>query len=184
MATMKITKADLIGNIENFPIEVVEKMIDEQVRQGNKADVTIFQEGVTADNRFGGFLWRITEDGKDFWDKIICERKFDVFFAKYPKTNKKQVYIIGDSEVGYDIITTLEARGGINKHGYTGDSDDAIYYIDPVTNYIEVCAIDSDLYNVVSSVFTCIQAEEQKIVISLQKIAELLDVDVNRIVIK
>lgn len=184
MATIKITKADLIGNIENFPIEVVEKMIEEQVRQGNKADVTIFQEGVTADNRFGGFLWRITEDGNAFWDEVIIRHKFDLFFEKYPKNTKKQVFIIGDSEIGYDIIATLEARGGINKHGWDGDSDDVIYYIDPVTNYIELCAIGSDLYNVISSVFTCIQAEEHKIVISLQKIAELLDVDVNRIVIK
>lgn len=183
MATMKITAVDLIGKIKNFPIEVVEKMVEEQVRQGNKADVTIFQKEVTVDTRDGGFVWKITKDGHAFWDEIIRCHKFDVFFAKYPKNNK-QVFIIGDSEVGYDIITTLEARGGINEHGYTGDSDDAIYYIDPVTNYIEVCAIDSDLYNVVSSVFTCIQAEEQKIVISLQKIAELLDVDVNRIVIK
>lgn len=184
MTTIKITAVDLIGKIKNFPIEVVEKMVEEQVRQGNKADVTIFQRDVTADNRIGGFLWRITEDGNAFWDEIIRGHKFDVFFARYPKNAKKQVFIIGDSEVGYDIITTLEARGGINKHGYDGDSDDAIYYIDPVTNYIEVCAIGSDIYNVVSSAFTCIQAEEQKIVISIQKIAELLGVDVNRIVIE
>lgn len=183
MATMKITAVDLIGKIKNFPIEVVEKMVEEQVRQGNKADVTIFQKEVTADTRDGGFVWKITKDGHAFWDEIIRCHKFDVFFAKYPKNNK-QVFIIGDSEVGYDIITTLEARGGINEHGYTGDSDDAIYYIDPVTNYIEVCAIDSDRYNVVSSVFTCIQAEEHKIVISISEIAKQLGVDVNRIVIK
>lgn len=184
MATIKITAVDLIGKIKNFPIEVVEKMVEEQVRQGNKADVTIFQKEVTADTRDGGFVWRITKDGHAFWDEIIHCHKFDVFFARYPKNTKKQVFIIGDSEIGYDIITTLEARGGINKHKFDGDSNGVIYYIDPVTNYIELCNIGSDLYNVVSSVFTCIQAEEQKIVISLQKIAELLDVDVNRIVIE
>ena len=48
MTTIKITTADLIGKIENFPIEVVEKMVEEQVRQGNKADVTIFQRNLLA----------------------------------------------------------------------------------------------------------------------------------------
>lgn len=184
MSTMKITKADLIGKIENFPIEVVEKMMEEQVRQGNTANVVIFQRNVLANDVIGGFLWEKSEDGRSFWNNVILSRDFSVFFKKYPKSADSKVYIIGDSEVGYDIIETLKSRGAINKHKYDGDSNDVIYYIDPVTNYIEMCDIGSDLYNVVSSVFTCIEAEEQKIVISLQKIAELLDVDVNRIVIK
>ena len=183
MAKLRITKADLIGGIAGFPIEVVQKMLDEQFLQGNKVSLKVFQNKSDSDLNHGGFNWDNTKDGREFWSKVINHKKFDKFFGKYPQ-RYNWVYIVGDSEVGYDIITTLEARGGINKHDFDGDSNDVIYYIDPVTNYIEICTIGSDLYNVVSSVFTCIDAEEQKIVISLQKIAEILDVDVNRIVIK
>ena len=183
MTTIKITTADLIGKIENFPIEVVEKMVEEQVRQGNKADVTIFQRNLLASGFLGGFVWKNTEDGSTFWERVIMARDFNVFFKKYPKVYRK-VYIIGDSEIGIDIIKTLEARGGVNRYGLEGKDDDVIYYIDPVCNIIKCTNIGTDVYNVVSTTFKCIEAEEQKIVVSIQKIAELLGVDASRIAIK
>lgn len=184
MATMKITKADLIGNIKNFPIEVVKKMVEEQVRQGNKANIKVFQKYNVADSRQGGFDWDHTKDGCLFWHSVIIDEDFSVFFEKYPKVADSKVYIIGDSKVGYDIITTLEARGGINKNGYRGNNNNAIYYIDPVTNIIHLCEVDSTTYNVVTTMFTCIEAEIQKVTVSLKEIAEMLNVDVSRIVIE
>ena len=38
MKEYKVKKEDLIGEIKDFPIEVVQKMVDYQVEQGNKAD--------------------------------------------------------------------------------------------------------------------------------------------------
>ena len=183
MTTIKITKADLIGNIENFPIEIVEKMMEEQVRQGNKANVKVFQKYRVADRHQGGFCWDCTDDGCIFWHYVIMNEEFDVFFEKYPKVDSK-VYIIGDSKIGIDIIKTLEKYGGVNKYELKGKDDGVIYYIDPMTNIITLTAIDSKAYNVVSATFKRIEAEEHKIVVSLQKIAELLGVDVNRIAIK
>lgn len=183
MTTIKITKADLIGNIENFPIEIVEKMIEEQVRQGNMANVKIFQKYKAADLRQGGFSWDRTDEGRQFWHRVVVCEDFDLFFEKYPKVDRK-VYIIGNSEIGIDIIKTLEDYGGDNKYGLEGKDDGVIYYIDPITNFITLTAIDSKTYNVVSATFKCIEAEEHKIVVSLHKIAELLGVDVNRIAIK
>lgn len=183
MATIKITKADLIGKIENFPIEIVKKMVEEQVRQGNKADVTIFQRNLLANPLVGGFLWKNTEDGAPFWDRVILARDFNLFFRKYPRVDSK-VYIIGDSEIGIDIIKTLEKYGGVNKYDLKGTDDDVIYYIDPVCNIIKCTNIGTDTYSVVSATFKCIEAEEQKIVVSIQKIAELLGVDASRIAIK
>jgi hypothetical protein len=183
MATIKITKADLIGNIKNFPIEVVEKMVEEQVRQGNKANVKVFQKYRVADSRQGGFCWDRTDDGSIFWHCVIMNEYFDVFFEKYPKADSK-VYIIGDSEIGIDIIKTLEDRGGVNKYDLKGTDDGVIYYIDPMTNFITLTDIDSKTYNVVTATFKCIEAEEHKIAVSIQKIAEILGVEANRIVIK
>lgn len=183
MKTIKITAADLIGRIQFFPIEVVEKMVEEQVRQGNKADVTVFQRNTHAGVNLGGFDWNVTKDSAYFWVDVIHGKNFEKFFEKYPKADSK-VFIIGDSEIGIDIIKTLEDRGGVNRYGLEGKDDDVIYYIDPVCKIIKCTNIGTDTYNVVTSTFKCIQAEEHKIVVSLQKIAELLGVDVSRIAIK
>ena len=187
MTKIKITRTDLIDSIENFPIEVVEKMIEEQVRQGNKADVTVFQKYRNADREAKGFSWHLTEAEHLFWSRVINDFDFDLFFMVYPKVNSKvdsKVFIIGDSEIGIDIIKTLEDHGGVNKYDLKGKDDDVIYYIDPVTNVITLTAIGTKAYNVISTTFKCIKAEEHKIVVSLHKIANLLGVDVNRIAIK
>lgn len=76
----KVTESDLIGDIEGFPIEVVQKMCEEQVLQGGKFDSKKFQE-----ERRSGFTWDQTEDGWDFWSKVIDEENFSLFFEKYPK---------------------------------------------------------------------------------------------------
>lgn len=60
----KITKSDLKGDIKDFPIEIVEKMIEEQVKQGNKANVEIFQANADAGVKASGFDWRSTEIGR------------------------------------------------------------------------------------------------------------------------
>ena len=188
MATIKIkttmvTPSDIKGDITDFPIEVVQKMLDEQARQGNRADVTVFQRNNIANKKNKGFEWSESEDGDSFWVNVIVARNFDLFFEKYPKVVNK-VYIIGDSNIGIDIIKTLENRGGINRYNLTGKNDDVIYYIDPITSTIHNTAIDSAIYNLVVTTYKCIKADEQKVVISLSEIAKELGVDVNKIVVK
>lgn len=85
MEEISITEKDLIGEIEGFPIEVVRKMVEEQIRQGNNADVKVFQERCKASKCAGGFEWEDTEDGYEFWNNVIIYKEFDEFFEKYPK---------------------------------------------------------------------------------------------------
>ena len=40
----RVEQSDLIGDIKGFPIEVVQKMVDEQIAQRNKANVFFFQD--------------------------------------------------------------------------------------------------------------------------------------------
>ncbi len=91
MNEIKITEKDLIGDIAGFPIEVVKKMVEEQVRQGNKADVSIFQECANWDKKHGGFEWEETEDGFEFWDMVVLYKEFDEFFEKYPKQETSEM---------------------------------------------------------------------------------------------
>jgi hypothetical protein len=181
----KVEQSDLVGDIKGFPIEVVEKMIEEQVKQGNCPNVEVFQKYNRADRKGGGFNWSNTDDGLGFWQDIINNCDFVLFFKKYPK-KAKLVYIAGDSEIGMDIIKTLEKYGGINEHNYKGDRDDVVYYIEPNNKFIEVCdfEINIKLWDVLLATYTPIDAEEIILEVTMEEIAEKFGVDVSNLRIK
>lgn len=185
-AIFKVEQSDLVGKIKDFPIEVVEKMIEEQVKQGNCPNVEEFQKDATIDANDGGFDWNETDDGMDFWEEVITESNFELFFEKYPK-KAKLVYIVSDSEVGMDIIKTLEKYGGINSHNYKGDSDDVLYYIEPNNNTIEMCCLNGTeklLYEVLLATYTAIDAEKSMLEVTMEEIAKKFGVDVSNLRIK
>lgn len=74
------------GQLEGFPKEVVEKMIERQVEQGNPRDVSVFEKRRTIDKGHLGFTWVTTDEGGDFWDSVIEYKDFDLFFKRYPKS--------------------------------------------------------------------------------------------------
>ena len=80
-----VEQSDLVGALKEFPIEVVQEMVNEQVRQGYKADVEVFQEYVYVRGVRGGFDWSNSIMGEDFWDDVLHRKIFDTFFKKYPK---------------------------------------------------------------------------------------------------
>lgn len=179
----KITQKDLIGDLENFPIEVVEKMLQRQYEQVNKIDISVFQEYKRSDVQRNGFHWADTIEGHGFWYSVINEEKFDLFFAYYPKLSKN-VYIFGDEKLHENVIKVLERRGGINVSNYIGDGN-CIYYIDPKTNHIEICTQNSEkLYNVITSTFEKIEPDKFIIELTMEEIAEKLGIDVELLRIK
>lgn len=97
----KVTKEDLVGAIKDFPIEIVQKLVDQQVKQGNTADVTVFQISDSCNYNFGGFDWGKTKEGYDFWSDVIGNKDFNLFFDRYPKS------IISDKKL---ILRTLLSR--------------------------------------------------------------------------
>lgn len=86
-----VEKSDLIGEIKEFPIEVAQEMVNEQVRQGNKAAVEVFQEDYSADKNCGGFCWCDSVMGADFWYEVLFNKRFDEFFQEYPKDKNKHI---------------------------------------------------------------------------------------------
>ena len=180
-----VEQSDLVGDINDFPIEIVQKMIEEQIKQGNKANVSVFQQRCITDADNGGFDWDETTDGLEFWKSVISHQEFNVFFKKYPKKTNL-VYIVGDSEIGMDIIKTLEKYGGINEHNYKGNRDDVLYYIEPNNNFIEVCdfKLNNPLYEVLMVTYQPIDPEEFIVELTMEQIAEKFGVDVNNLRIK
>ena len=86
-----LTKKDLNGDIEDFPMGVVVRMMEEQEKQGNKPDVKVFQESRNTGSIFGGFDWGQSEKKYPFWYSVIYVKKFDLFFEKYPEYKKYNI---------------------------------------------------------------------------------------------
>lgn len=81
------------GEIKGFPIEIVRKMLENQVLQGNEENVTIFERNNHATCNEGGFDWHKTNN-PTLWSKVIPDRDFDLFFEHYPKnTYPKEMYV-------------------------------------------------------------------------------------------
>ena len=75
MEKFKVKKKHLTGEIADFPKRVVQAMVDEQVRQGNPANPSVFARERTACKQEGGFAWLGSTLGFS-WAEIIREKKF------------------------------------------------------------------------------------------------------------
>ena len=87
MEKFKVKKKLLIGEIADFPKRVVQAMVDEQVRQGNPADPSVFSRERTANGYDGGFSWLESVLGYDFWVDIIRGKQFHLI----PKREKPSI---------------------------------------------------------------------------------------------
>ena len=83
--------------IEDFPQEIVEKMLFYQEKQGNERNVEVF-ENYKAD----GFLWRNTPEGVEFWRDVISKKKFHVFYKRYPKTVYPKVMMVALEPITFE----------------------------------------------------------------------------------
>ena len=70
---------------KDLPVEIQQRMLDEQVRQGNTRNAEVFEADTSAPGRDGGFVWSKSVEGYGFWKKIIVDGDFAVFYEKYPK---------------------------------------------------------------------------------------------------
>ena len=76
MEKFKVKKKHLTGEIADFPKRVVQAMVDEQVRQGNPADPSVFSNWCVVGKSNGGFEWVRSPLGYDSWLEIIQYKKF------------------------------------------------------------------------------------------------------------
>ncbi len=76
---------------KDLPVEIQERMLDEQERQGNTRNAEVFEKNIGADVSQGGFLWGNSEEGFCFWDRVLLNGNFAEFYAKYPKRPRLKV---------------------------------------------------------------------------------------------
>ena len=138
MEKFKVKKKHLIGEIADFPKRVVQAMVDEQVRQGNPADPSVFWIKCTADKSQGGFNWHESLLGRDAWVGIIPWKKFYLV----PKREKPRC---PDSAprteaTPHEIIQNMLAKGMVvwactSDKSYYDARDNIGYYAYRVTEY-------------------------------------------------
>lgn len=91
------------GRITDFPEEVVEKMLEYQEKQGNLRDVSVFEKYPCSASPLG-FDWDKTDEtleGWDFWFDVIMNKKFDLFFRRYPKKKEPIVGVFKVNDTVY-----------------------------------------------------------------------------------
>lgn len=76
---------------KDLPVEIQQRMLDEQERQGYPRNAEVFEKATSASPFEGGFLWAQSVDGLDFWKKILLDGNFAEFYAKYPKRPRLKV---------------------------------------------------------------------------------------------
>ena len=98
MKQFKVKRKHLTGEIADFPRRVVQAMVDEQVRQGNPADPSVFWIKCTAGKSQGGFNWHESLLGRDAWVGIIPWKKFYLI----PKSSARNSAYNEGYDAGYD----------------------------------------------------------------------------------
>lgn len=113
----KITEEDLIGQLQGFPIYIVEAMIANQEKQGNPANVKVFQNKVDASYIEGGFNWTKSKEGQLFWSKVINARIFPENIIPSTREEAKEVVIdTTEKEPEYKIGEVIKPEeGGIAR---------------------------------------------------------------------
>ena len=117
-----MTVKEFNGDLKGFPEEVVEKMLERQVEQGNQRDVEVFEKKKSAGESNGGFDWRETLEGELFWRRVISDYDFECFFALYPKQEpafpcEMWVWKDDDSDAFKRVVIFKNERGWFALHG-------------------------------------------------------------------
>lgn len=124
--------SDLIGSISEFPIEIVQKMVERSTEQEKWFDdigMRTFQTHITSSGS-GGFCWGSTSEGHHFWSRVIESRRFDLFFDRYPcKYLGKTIYIETDGTNDREQLAKI--RCYTSGSSCCGDSTlKGVYYLD------------------------------------------------------
>ena len=137
MEKFKVKKKHLTGEIADFPKRVVQAMVDEQVRQGNPANPSVFAGWRTACKDYGGFTWIKSAIGNS-WADIIRRKEFHLI----PKRAKPRCpdSATRTEATPHEIIQNMLAKGMVvwactSDKSYDDARADIGYYAYRVTEY-------------------------------------------------
>ena len=82
------------GQIDWLPDFIGEELMKQQEYQGNKRDISVFEEDVSADKSDGGFEWKDTSQKYNFWVRVLLEKDINLFLAWF----KPELEVFDDDE--------------------------------------------------------------------------------------
>jgi hypothetical protein len=88
---------------DKLPFEIQERMLEEQVKQGNPRDLNAFRNSIQSE--FKGFSWDEAKEGGLFWMDILMDSNVETFFEKYPR-NKSNFKL----PENWHVVVTEENR--------------------------------------------------------------------------
>lgn len=135
----KVRQGDLKGNIQHYPIEIVQRMVYYQELKDKKCDIIKIQN-----HPFTVFDWSETTEGYFCWSKIFAYDSFYLFYVYHPKEESIFVYYRGDSKRANDIFDELIKLGGKHPNGFPPISSKCFYYIRPSDNEITCISAKED----------------------------------------
>ena len=104
-----------------LPDFIGEELMKQQEYQGNKRDISVFEEDVSAGESDGGFEWKDTSQGNIFWDRVLLGKDINLFLAWF----KPELEVFDDENekylaqvIGYNKNEKYPFF--IKKEGYTG----------------------------------------------------------------
>lgn len=122
---MKVQQVDLVGRIKDFPLEIVQAMVDYQEIK----NISIYQKNAMATAMEGGFNWAKTEEGRDIWNRIIVDKEFHLLSAckkgDVPKkTGRPRKHYRKNVDWDEKLITmSAQVMAGIVSRGDVEDED-------------------------------------------------------------
>jgi hypothetical protein len=75
-----------MNNLSRFPPEIIE-LVKTRIKDTGKdlnTELSKFDECI-----FEGFVWKTSPEGHRFWNDILVDKKFGVFYEKYPLNAEK-----------------------------------------------------------------------------------------------
>lgn len=69
---------------DELPAEVLNRMLELQVKQGNPRNSEVFKYCIDADSALKGFDWYKSEERYFFWEDVLLKGNLNTFYTKYP----------------------------------------------------------------------------------------------------
>jgi hypothetical protein len=137
MKTMReINKNDIYGSIKNFPLEVVQRMVELTIKEKH----TDIEEAlkILRNEPWTGFTWAETDEGTQFWYKVIGSYEWWRFYERYPVNLSSPIRyaVVKECSGGFpeEIAGYL---GGVTQLSGKGKSGD-VYFAYPSINGFNV----------------------------------------------
>ena len=104
MTTEELENYTPKGDLKSFPKDIIARMLNYQEEQGNPRNISVFERNKYTIVELGGFDWDKTIEKNIFWEEVIDNKNFDIFFEKYPKQDNQECKPAKYVQIGNNAI--------------------------------------------------------------------------------